>query len=152
MRTRIAIVIGSVFLCYLSDVSCTVFMGWKSQMWGWPPPWSECTLTRRIASLGTEQSRGELPTGSAPAVPQQALDCTQGLSKLHSQASYNIRSKVIFSVLWKSVLVLSDACKFHTFLQKISSCFQISWSYASQQKQWFELVKTEAIEPTLYNL
>lgn len=89
---------------------------------------------------------------SAPAVPQQALDWTQGLSKLCSQASYNIHSKVIFRVSWKSVLVLSDACRFHTFLQKISSCFQISWSYSSQQKQLFVLVKTKVILPTLYNL
>lgn len=146
MRTRITIVIGSVYLC---NVSCTVFMGWKRQMWGWPAPWIGCTLARRIASLGTEQCRAELLTGSAPAVPQQALDCNQGMSKLHSQASYNIHSKVIFCVLWKSVLVLSDACRFHTFLLKISSCFQISWSYASQQKQWFALVKTEANVPTL---
>lgn len=74
-------------------------------MWGWPPPWSGCTLARRIAeSLGTVQCRGELPTGSAPAVPQKAL----AFSKLRSQASHNIHSKVIFSVLWKSVLVLSD--------------------------------------------
>lgn len=81
--------------------------------------------------------------GSTTSVSQQVL-------ALAGVLPYNIPGKVNFSVLCKSLLISSDACRFHTFLcvhaiLKISSYFQLSWSYFNRQNESFSLVKTEVL-------
>ena len=130
-----------------------LWMGWKRRRWGWPPPQRQGTVARGLHPQARRSAGMSCPQAQPQLFPSKPWPEPESCPKLHSQASYDIPGKVIFSVLWKSVLISSDACRFHTFLcvcamLKISSCFQISWSYFNQQNRWFALVKTEVIVPT----
>lgn len=128
-------------------------MGWQRRRWGWPPPRCGGTGAGGLHPRARRSAGTSCPQAQPQLFPSKPWPEPGSCPKLRSQASYDIPGKVIFSVWWKSVLISSDACRFHTFLcvcamLNISSFFQISWSYFNQQNQWFALVKTEVTLPT----
>ena len=137
-------------LLFIWHVLRCVWMGWKGQRWGWPPSQPGGTVARGLhpqTPCGAGVSCPKAQPRLLPSKPWPEPGCCP---KLHSQASYDVPGKVIFSVLWKSVLISSDACRFHTFLYIcaiLNIGFQTSWSYFNQQNQGFALVKTQVILP-----
>lgn len=127
---------------FFSRVLHHLWVGWKRRRWGGGAGHLPSVGVQRPGGCipGTMQCRVSCPQAQPQLFPSKPWPEPWSCLKLHSQASYDIPGKVIFSVLWKSMLISSDACRFHTFLcvcamLNVCSCFQISWSYFNQQNQ-----------------